>query len=182
MACPLLLNPGGVLRRWISVLFLGSSLCFGQGSLQQQHEQDRTSSKTLDAGTQGCSWKRLRRMLVWYRSINCSQTALLALGRPNQVLSAVPGHLIFPLETPQPCWRAVGRSRSSASPLPPVHLASGWLLHGGCCWGVAAAATPVSMHKHTPLCLWSCLFPLAGAGGPQTHPDAAVLALVSPAP
>lgn len=142
MACPLLMNPGRVLRRWISLFFLGSSLCFGQDSLEQQDEQDRTSSKTLDAGAQGYSWKRCRRMLTCYRSTNCSQTTLLPLGRPSEVLSAVPGHLLFQLETLQPCWRAVGRS-GSVSSVPPVAsgsprkraAAAQWVLLGGGCSG-----------------------------------------------
>lgn len=107
-------------------------------------------------------------MLTWYRSLNRSQTALLPLGRPNQVLSAVPGHLLFPLETPQPCWRAVGRSRSvsSASPLPPVHLASRvavaqWvLLGGGCCshpriYAQTYPSLPLELPFPSGWCRWS---------------------------
>lgn len=92
-------------------------------------------------------------MLTWYRSINCSQTALLPLGRPSHVLSAVPGHLLFHLVTPQPCWRAVGRSRSVSSASPLLRFTS---QGGGCCTvgafgvGGAAPATPISMHKHNP--------------------------------
>jgi len=122
-------------------------------------------------------------MPTWYGStwglaawgllpIHChvsSQTALLPLGRPDRVLDAVAGHLPFHVAIMQPCWKRPRGLLEEAGLLPRAPPWSLVHLTGGCFWGAAAPATLVSMHKGTPLCLRSCPFPLAGAGGPQTH-------------
>lgn len=158
--------------------------------------------KTLDAGRQGCSWKRCQRMPAWYGSTwgfavwgllptDCHvyyQTAPVSLGRSDQVLDAVPGHLAFHLETPQPCWRSPeGLSEEAGlcprSPLlSPVHLTGGRLLHGGHFQGGWLLQPPLYLCTSVPLsasgaapsgwCRWSS----------NPLPNSTVLFLVSPAP
>lgn len=178
---------------------------FGQDSLEQGDEQDGTVGlKTPDTNAQGCSWKRCRRMPTWYRSTrglavwcplptDChvsSQTALLAPGRPDQALGAIPGCLPFHLETLPPSWRSPEGLSEEAGLLPqtppwsPVHhLVGRRLLHGGCFWRGGCSGHPriyAQMYPSLPLelslssgwCRWSS----------NPLPNATVLFLVSPAP